>query len=220
MTLKDTLMRATVGAAMIALSGGVAMAADSSAPTSSAPTTSAPAMTAPNGGAGAGAHAGVNNGPSAGANADVGTGGKAGANAQLNSKDEGTNSATAPDTAMSGKPATPPKSIVGKDVVNTKGEKVGEVSKLSGDQVIVSSGGFLGIGAHDVAIPWSQVTMQGAGDKAKLQISMTKDELKQMPEYKEPKATTGATGGAGSMAPNATGGGSSEDTNGNATTGH
>ena len=57
----------------------------------------------------------------------------------------------------------------GKHVDTAKGEKIGEGSKMSGDQIIVSSGGFLGIGTHDVAIPWSRFTMQGTGDKAKLE---------------------------------------------------
>ncbi len=190
MTLKDTLLRATVGAAMLALSGG-AYAADTAQSTPSTPA-EPPAMTAPGAGGGADMKGGadVKGGADLKGGPDANVGGKAGA-------------------SLSAKPEIPPKTIVGKDVVNTKGEKIGEVEKISGDQVVVSSGGFLGIGSHDVAIPWSQVTMVGTGDDAKLELSLSKDELKQMPEYKEPKSSTGATGGGAGMggAGGGTGGG-------------
>ncbi len=208
MALKDTLMRATVGAAMLALSGGAALAADLPASGSAAPNTG---IHAGAGAGGAGAGASVNTGGKLGAGANTDSG-AAGANPTMGSDenakggtagtaDENAKSGAAANgaanTEMSAKPTTPPNSVVGKDVVNAKGEKIGEVSKISGDQIIVSSGGFLGIGTHDVAIPWSRFTMQGTGDKEKLEVSMTKDELKQMPEYKEPKASTGAAGNAG-----------------------
>lgn len=172
MALKETLFRATVGAAMVALSGGAAMAAGPSAGVGTAPSADVGA---------AGSHAGT------------GTGATGGTNLGANEKSGAAASGSA-GTEANAKPTTPPKSIVGKDVVNTKGEKIGEVSKIAGDQVIVSSGGFLGIGSHDVAIPWSQVTMEGAGKNAKVQLSMTKDELKQMPEYKEEKSAAPAGG--------------------------
>ncbi len=87
--------------------------------------------------------------------------------------------------ALNAKPATPPESIVGMDVVNADGDKIGDVSKVVGDQVIVSVGGFLGIGEHDVALPWSKFTTNGTGDNAKLEVAVTKDELKDMPAYKD-----------------------------------
>ncbi len=217
MALKETLLRATVGAAMFALTGGAALAADDNA--STPPSTGA--------GVHSGANAGAQNGADTKAGADMKGGAELksdsnaapGANADQNANDnakagpsaapagnvdENAKAGAAPTgeaNALNNKPETPPKSLVGNDVINAKGEKIGEVSKIEGDQLIVSSGGFLGIGTHDVAIPWSRFTMQGAGDKSKLEVSMTKDELKQMPEYKEPKAapaggTAGTTGGA------------------------
>jgi hypothetical protein len=94
---------------------------------------------------------------------------------------------------MGAKPATPPQTIVGKNVVNTKGDAIGEVKAVHGDQVIVSVGGFLGIGSRDVALNWSELTMSGSGDNAKLQTSMTKDELKSLPEYKASNSSSGSS---------------------------
>ena len=82
-------------------------------------------------------------------------------------------------------PALPPESVVGKTIVNAEGDKIGEVTKIAGDQVIVSVGGFLGIGTHDVALSWNQLKTTGSGDDMKLETTLTKDELKNMPEYKE-----------------------------------
>ena len=87
--------------------------------------------------------------------------------------------------ALNAKPATPPDSIVGMDVVNADGDKIGDVSKVVGDQVVISVGGFLGIGEHEVALPWSKFTTNGTGDNAKLEVAVTKDELKDMPTYKD-----------------------------------
>ena len=86
---------------------------------------------------------------------------------------------------VAAQPALPPESVVGKDVTNADGDSIGKVSKISGDQVIVSVGGFLGIGTHEVALNWNQLTATGSGDDMKLQTALTKDELKNLPEYKE-----------------------------------
>lgn len=81
-------------------------------------------------------------------------------------------------------PAVPPPTIIGKDLVDSKGKKVGKVAKIDGDQVVVAVGGFLGIGARDVAVPWKSLTTIGSGGSQKVETSMTEDELKQLPEYK------------------------------------
>jgi hypothetical protein len=88
------------------------------------------------------------------------------------------------NSAQGDKVSTPPSFIVGKDVVNAQGDKIGTVEKIEGNNVIVSVGGFLGIGSHDVSVAWNQLSMSGTGDQAKLKTSLTKDELKAMPEYK------------------------------------
>jgi hypothetical protein len=100
----------------------------------------------------------------------------------------------------------------GTDVVGTDNQKVGDVSDILFDKqgkieaFVVSVGGFLGIGAKDVALaPSAFQFMPGdpnsATDKSpKLKISMDKEQLKQAANfepYKEPsRATTGTGGGS------------------------
>jgi hypothetical protein len=80
--------------------------------------------------------------------------------------------------------------LLGQNVYNDKDEKIGEVEDViispekNISYGIVSSGGFLGIGSHDVAIPASQLRM---GDNGRLQLpGATKETLRAMPpfEYK------------------------------------
>ncbi|MEQ9489954.1 MAG: PRC-barrel domain-containing protein [Alphaproteobacteria bacterium] len=78
----------------------------------------------------------------------------------------------------------PPEAVIGKDVTNSTGDNIGTVSEIAGDQVIVSVGGFLGLGAHDVALDWSQFTTSGEGDDIELHTKLSKDQLESMPEYK------------------------------------
>lgn len=103
-------------------------------------------------------------------------------------------------------PKSPPSTIVGKDLVNTKGEKIGKVDKIDGDQVVVSVGGFLGIGAHKAAVPWNSLTTMGNGGNLKVETAMTEDELKRLPAYKSsedssiramPPGSKGGGGGGG-----------------------
>lgn len=79
--------------------------------------------------------------------------------------------------------------IIGKDVVNAKGEDVGQIEDLviSGDNVlhaVVSVGGFLGIGDKEVALPFEEMQL-GAGeeDQVMLMSETTEDELKSLPEF-------------------------------------
>ncbi|MCX5829370.1 MAG: PRC-barrel domain-containing protein [Deltaproteobacteria bacterium] len=82
------------------------------------------------------------------------------------------------------------KQILGKDVYNDKGEKIGKVDDLivSPDKAIsyaiIGAGGFLGIDRNDVAIPVNQfkiadgkITLPGA----------TKDVIKAMPPFQYAK---------------------------------
>ncbi|MEX2451074.1 MAG: PRC-barrel domain-containing protein [Rhodospirillales bacterium] len=86
---------------------------------------------------------------------------------------------------MGAKMTAPPSDVVGKDIVNNEGDTIGEIESVSDNQVIVSVGGFLGIGDRKVALGWDQITQTGTGKDAKLMTSKTKEELKMMPEYKE-----------------------------------
>src|SRR4249919_3768184 len=102
----------------------------------------------------------------------------------------------------------------GTDVIGSDDKKIGDVSDILFDKggkieaYVVGVGGFLGIGAKDVALAPSAFQLV-AGDKSKnesdkLKISMTKDELKQAANfepYKAPSSTTGMGGPAGTTRP-------------------
>lgn len=81
--------------------------------------------------------------------------------------------------------------LIGESVYNENNEKVGDVTDLtiSSDGTvtayIVGAGGFLGVGEHNVAIPFDRMTK---GDDKLLLAGYTKDQLKELPAYKSRKA--------------------------------
>ena len=77
--------------------------------------------------------------------------------------------------------------LLGQHVYNDKGERIGEIEDViisperNISYGIVSSGGFLGIGSHDIAIPANQFHM---GDKGRLLLpGATKEKLRAMPQF-------------------------------------
>jgi sporulation protein YlmC with PRC-barrel domain len=92
----------------------------------------------------------------------------------------------------------------GTDVIGSDDKKIGDVSDILFDKggkieaYVVGVGGFLGIGAKDVALAPNAFQIV-PGDKSKnesdkLRLSMTQDELKQAANfepYKAPNSTTG-----------------------------
>jgi sporulation protein YlmC with PRC-barrel domain len=82
------------------------------------------------------------------------------------------------------------KQILGKDVYNDTGDKIGEVNDLivapnkSVSYAIVGVGGFLGVGEHDVAVPVSKFKQQGGKIVLK---GATKDALKAAPKFEYAK---------------------------------
>jgi hypothetical protein len=111
----------------------------------------------------------------------------------------------------------------GTDVISPDNQKIGDVTDILFDKngkieaYIVSVGGFLGIGAKDVALEPSKfqvVAAEGNTSYERLKLSMTKDQLQQMASfeaYSPPvqRQTTGAGGGLGG-----TGGGASRPATG------
>jgi len=102
----------------------------------------------------------------------------------------------------------------GTDVMGSDGKKIGDVSDILFDKdgkieaYVVSVGGFLGMGAKEVAMPPSAFTVQtGKNNEKKLQLSMTQNDLKQAQKFTaysppKPASTTGAGGlGGGGMHP-------------------
>src|SRR5262245_52027064 len=96
--------------------------------------------------------------------------------------------------------------VIGASVRNAQNENIGSVSDLVIDgegkvkAAVISVGGFLGIGDKHVAVPWSDVKLQadtrstasgtatsGSADASRnpmLLVNVTKDQLKQAPEFK------------------------------------
>jgi sporulation protein YlmC with PRC-barrel domain len=108
--------------------------------------------------------------------------------------------------------------LIGLNVYNNDSEKIGDISELIVNRagkieaIVVGAGGFLGLGEHDVAVPYSQIAWSdqpvaasrntippvttGAADAARRNsdspqsypnhavLNMTKDQLKAAPEFK------------------------------------
>jgi sporulation protein YlmC with PRC-barrel domain len=82
------------------------------------------------------------------------------------------------------------KQILGKDVYNDAGEKIGDINDLivapsrAVSYAIVGVGGFLGMGEHNVAVPVSKFKQQ----MGKIVLSgATKDALKAAPKFEYAK---------------------------------
>jgi len=105
--------------------------------------------------------------------------------------------------------------FIGTDVVGNDNEKIGDVSDVLFDKngtilgYVVGVGGFLGIGAKDVALAPSSFETVPASDSSsapKLKLSMTKEQLQQAADFKRyepPRSTVGSGGGTsgGGMSP-------------------
>ena len=84
--------------------------------------------------------------------------------------------------------------LKGLSVVNQKDETVGEITDLAiknheVDALILSVGGFLGMGEHYVAVSPSSVNVRydSKNDKWLASMNTTKEALKEAPEFKYPK---------------------------------
>jgi sporulation protein YlmC with PRC-barrel domain len=82
------------------------------------------------------------------------------------------------------------KQILGKDVYNDAGEKIGDINDLivapsrAVSYAIVGVGGFLGMGEHNVAVPVSKLKQQ----MGKIVLSgATKEALKAAPKFEYAK---------------------------------
>src|ERR1700761_2985317 len=84
--------------------------------------------------------------------------------------------------------------LKGLNVYNQKDESIGEITDLAiknheVDALILSVGGFLGMGEHYVAVSPSSVNVRydSKTDKWLASMNTTKDALKAAPEFKYPK---------------------------------
>jgi sporulation protein YlmC with PRC-barrel domain len=78
----------------------------------------------------------------------------------------------------------------GTDVIGTNNEKIGDVNDILFDRngrimaYVVGVGGFLGIGSKDVALAPNAFQVEMDRNEVKLKLAMTRDELKNAPEFK------------------------------------
>ncbi|HZS84473.1 MAG TPA: PRC-barrel domain-containing protein [Stellaceae bacterium] len=99
--------------------------------------------------------------------------------------------------------------IKGSSVYGSDDKKIGDVSTVlmkpgtkTIDRLVVSSGGVLGIGGRQVALPVDEFKWDGQKDGFK--ISKTEDQLKQMPEWKSASSGSAPSSGSGSSTAPAT----------------
>lgn len=90
----------------------------------------------------------------------------------------------------------------GTDVIGSNNEKIGDVNDILFDRngkiaaYVIGVGGFLGIGEKDVALAPAAFQLDTSDrDEIKLKLAMTRDDLKNAPEFKRvasrPAPTTG-----------------------------
>jgi PRC-barrel domain len=102
----------------------------------------------------------------------------------------------------------------GTDVLGTDGKKIGDVSDILFDKhgkilaYVVSTGGFLGMGAKEVAFAPSAFTVQPGsnGKPDKLKLSMSQKELKQAQNFKPYEKPKPVTTGSSTHSPMSGGG--------------
>jgi uncharacterized protein YrrD len=84
--------------------------------------------------------------------------------------------------------------VIGADVHNEMDEKVGTIADLVMDQdqklvgVVLSVGGFLGIGDKWVAVPVEQIDFPSAEQPARLLTAVTEEQLTNAPDFTTRKA--------------------------------
>jgi sporulation protein YlmC with PRC-barrel domain len=77
--------------------------------------------------------------------------------------------------------------VLGKSIYNDSGDRIGKVDDIivapdkAVSYAVISAGGFLGMGRHDVAIPVGQLKQQSDGKF--VLAGATKDALKAMPPF-------------------------------------
>jgi hypothetical protein len=87
--------------------------------------------------------------------------------------------------------------FIGEAVLNSEGERIGDINDLLFDpsgritMAVIGVGGFLGVGEKNVAVPFSALTVSdGPNGERLLKVPLTKDSLRQAPEFKFRERTT------------------------------
>ncbi|OPB29947.1 PRC-barrel domain-containing protein [Bartonella sp. WD12.1] len=79
--------------------------------------------------------------------------------------------------------------LIGVDVHDIEDEEIGEVKDIilrqnNIDGIVISVGGFLGMGEHYVVVSPEKVQMKSDDGKWKLMVNVTKNALKEAPKFK------------------------------------
>jgi hypothetical protein len=105
------------------------------------------------------------------------------------------NSKPKPESAEEAAPKSRLVSILGREVANREGDS-GRVIDVLVDldgysgAVVVEFGGFLGIGSRKIAVAWGALRFVREGDRTHLTVDVTREQIRDTPEYKpnEPPA--------------------------------
>ena len=90
--------------------------------------------------------------------------------------------------------------LIGTDVKDPAGQTIGEIDNVlldsAGrvDSVIVTVGGFMGLGGRDVEVRWADLKSIDAGNEVR--VDMTAMQLRQRPEWRPNASGSTTTGGA------------------------
>lgn len=80
-------------------------------------------------------------------------------------------------------------SLIGTKVRNANKESIGKVDEIYIDKdakitgVVISVGGFLGVGSKDVGVKWSDLTFGQEDTSVVLTTSLSKEDLMALPDY-------------------------------------
>ena len=85
--------------------------------------------------------------------------------------------------------------LKGKNVETPSGDKLGDIDEVVIDPqngriayVVLSVGGFLGIGDRLVAVPWEAIKIERKDNKDRLTLAATKDKLEKAPQFDKGEA--------------------------------
>jgi hypothetical protein len=83
--------------------------------------------------------------------------------------------------------------VLGKEVRSSAGEDMGRVVDVLVDQTghvraaVIDFGGFLGVGSRKVVVDWASLHFAPADQPGRISLDLTRDQVKEAPEYKPGK---------------------------------
>ncbi|WP_035692384.1 PRC-barrel domain-containing protein [Azospirillum halopraeferens] len=107
----------------------------------------------------------------------------------------GTGTMATDSAATAGAGAASADQMLGANVVGADGEDLGEVEDVildasgNAQQLVISSGGFLGIGERQVAVDYSSATWDAAEERVMLS-GVTRDQFREMEQFEYSDTTT------------------------------